>query len=68
MLNTDIELAYDIDVDNTGSGTQCVIGKGLSVRKRSAPCEKADTKNLVATYAGVGKTFVIYYVVICVSI
>ena len=62
MLNTDMELAYDIDVDNTGSGTQCVIGGGQT------PCEKADTKNLVATYAGVGKTFVIYYVVICVPI
>ena len=28
MLNTDMELAYDIDVDNTGKGTQCKIGNG----------------------------------------
>ena len=30
FLNTDIELAYDIDLDNTGSGTQCVIGQRLA--------------------------------------
>lgn len=71
MLNTDIELAYDIDVDNTGKGTQCVIGNRLErnrfffkKKKGNGPqqCKEAATKNLVATYARVGIRDVISYV------
>ena len=75
MLNTDIELAYDIDVDNTGNGTQCVIGEVAEVGQgsitprpgnvRSTPCTEADTKNLVASYAGVNSVFFISLVHIC---
>ena len=59
MLNTDVELVFNIDVDSTGSGTQCILGFN---------CEAAGTKNLVATYARVRKLFVISYVDICGTI
>ena len=60
MLNTDIELAFDIDVDNTGKGTQCVIG---NVRRRGRqPCKEAPTKKLVDIYARVGKRVIASYI------
>ena len=46
MLNTDIELYYDIDV-NAYEGTTCSATDGLSA------CTKADTANLVGLYASV---------------
>jgi hypothetical protein len=50
LLNTDIELAYDIDVDNSGSGTQCLMGVAADGATDDA-CSEATTKDLVATYA-----------------
>ena len=49
MLNTDMELAYDIDVDNTGKGTQCKIGNG----EDESRCSKSSTHTFVAIYANV---------------
>ena len=43
MLNTDVELVYDIDVSAT-EGTSCAVG---------TDCTEASTKDLVATYATV---------------
>jgi len=42
MLNTDVELIYDIDVDNYGAGTTCTI---------PSTCAEASTKSLVESYA-----------------
>ena len=57
MLNTDMELAYDIDVDNSGSGTKCVIRSEEEKRGettfRTTNCPIAGTKKLVAKYAKV---------------
>ena len=64
MLNTDIEVAYDIDVDNFGDGTQCEIIVGTmepdetacvcpSSLPDTASCAAAETFNLVQTYANV---------------
>jgi len=49
MLNTDIELAYDIDVD-TMAGTSCVLGDAIS----GTACTKATTYDLVKSYADDG--------------
>ena len=46
MLNTDVELVYDIDVDNYGAGTTCTI---------PSTCAEASTKSLVAAYANVSQ-------------
>ena len=62
MLNTDMELAYDIDVDNFGDGTECEIVVGYrpddeanSCVCTSQPtnCISAETFDLVQTYANV---------------
>ena len=45
-----MELAFDIDVDNRGIGTQCVIGGDPAF----GGCPIASTSNLVAAYADVG--------------
>ena len=50
LLNTDLELAYDIDVDNEGSGTQCKIQKVVTPQHT---CPIANTKSLVEKYANV---------------
>ena len=52
MLNTDIELAFDIDVDNQGAATTCEIpsrSSGLKFGK----CPEAETMDLVKVYANV---------------
>ena len=46
MLNTDVELVYDIDVDNYGAGTTCTI---------PLTCAEASTKSLVDSYANVSQ-------------
>ena len=46
MLNTDVELVYDIDVDNYGAGTTCTI---------PSTCAEASTKSLVESYANVSQ-------------
>lgn len=46
MLNTDVELIYDIDVDNYGAGTTCTI---------PSTCAEASTKSLVESYANVSQ-------------
>ena len=46
MLNTDVELVYDIDVDNYGAGTTCTIPNS---------CPEAATKSLVEAYANVSQ-------------
>jgi hypothetical protein len=60
MLNTDMELAYDIDVDNSGSGTKCMIPSHEEKTKKSNQitsgtinCPVAVTKKLVTMYAKV---------------
>ena len=59
MLNTDMELPYDIDVDNSGSGTKCVIRsqeeKSKQITFRTTNCPVAATKKLVTMYAKVWK-------------
>ena len=56
MLNTDMELVYDIDVDNFGVGTECNIVVGGDTTDGSA-CSISDTASLVQTYADVNTTF-----------
>ena len=64
MLNTDIELAYNIDVDNFGAGTECEVVVGYMEDDQATACicpsipdsnycESSDTFNLVQTYANV---------------
>merc|ERR1711962_1361087 len=48
MLNTDMALAYDIDVNNTGDGTQCQIFKDFD---RQGSCSTADTWSFVKLYS-----------------
>ena len=48
LLNTDMELAFDIDVDNTGHGSLCTPG-GDQING----CPEASTRSLVAAYATV---------------
>ena len=50
MLNTDIELVFDIDIDNAGQGTQCVPKMGATQQ-----CKVAPTKKLVEDYAFVSR-------------
>ena len=52
MLNTDMELVYDIDVDNFGDGTDCTVVVGGDETDASA-CSIASTASLVQTYADV---------------
>ena len=52
MLNTDMELVYDIDVDNFGDGTDCTVVVGGDETDTSA-CSIASTASLVQTYANV---------------
>ena len=55
MLNTDMELVYDIDVDNFGEGTECTVVVGGDTTDVNA-CAIADTATLVQTYADVNIT------------
>ena len=48
MLNTDVELVYDIDVDNYGNGTTCKMNAGSD-----HACAESSTKALVESYASV---------------
>ena len=54
MLNTDMELAYDIDVDLV-AGTTCVLGDAIERETGvvGTDCTKATTYDLVKTYADV---------------
>jgi len=56
MLNTDLELVYDIDVDNFGDGTDCTVVVGGDETDASA-CSIASTASLVQTYADDEATF-----------
>ena len=69
MLNTDIEIAYDIDVDNFGEGTSCEVVVGFMeddvntacicpTIPDSNYCSSSDTFDLVQTYANVNFTFI----------
>ena len=69
MLNTDIELAYNIDVDNFGEGTSCEVVVGYMeddvntacicpTIPDSNYCSSSDTFDLVQTYANVSFTFI----------
>jgi len=55
FLNTDMELLYDIDVDNAGTGTQCTIPLFESEKDKIALdgklCKEAASKRYVVTYA-----------------
>merc|ERR1712029_858454 len=55
MLNTDIELAYDIDVDLV-AGTSCVLGDAIERETgvSGTACTKAGTYDLVKSYANDG--------------
>ena len=48
MLNTDVELVYDIDVDNYGNGTTCKMNAASD-----HACAESSTKGLVESYASV---------------
>ena len=48
MLNTDVELVYDIDVDNYGNGTTCNMNAASD-----HACAESSTKGLVESYASV---------------
>ena len=69
MLNTDIEIAYDIDVDNFGEGTSCEVVVGFMeddvntacicpTIPDSNYCPASDTFDLVQTYANVSSSFI----------
>ena len=51
LLNTDMELAYDIDVDNAGVGTQCLIPFDAITQDIDNICNEASTKQWVDLYA-----------------
>ena len=53
LLNTDMELAFDTDVDNTGNGSRCRVGG----RQGHPPCPEVSNRNLVGTYADVSQCF-----------
>ena len=68
MLNTDMEVIYDIDVDNFGNGTKCHIEASNNITAQCTSsnnqttassndsvilCPKAPTAKLVALYAKV---------------
>ena len=68
MLNTDMEVIYDIDVDNFGNGTQCHIEASNNITEQCTSinnqtttssndsvifCPKAPTAKLVEIYAKV---------------
>ena len=62
MLNTDMELAYDIDVDNFGDGTDCEVVVGYQpdneanscvCTSQPTNCNSAETFELVQIYANV---------------
>ena len=68
MLNTDIEIAYDIDVDNFGEGTTCEVVVGYMeddvntacicpTIPDSNYCPASDAFELVQTYANVSIPF-----------
>lgn len=68
MLNTDIEVAYDIDVDNFGEGTSCEVVVGFMEDNVNTACicptvpdsnycSASDTFDLVQTYANDEETF-----------
>ena len=51
MLNTDMELAFDFDVDKTW-GTQCSKKNGL-VQEAMAGCKRSTSYDTVVSYARV---------------
>ena len=53
MLNTDMELAYNIDVDKL-KGTKCVIGN----HGPGNPCARSDSFERVEAYAKVSKSVI----------
>ena len=59
MLNTDLELVYDIDVDNFGDGTDCTVVVGGDETDASA-CSIASTASLVQTYADVNIQIILF--------
>ena len=81
MLNTDIEVAYDIDVDNFGEGTSCEVVVGFMeddvntacicpTIPDSNYCSASDTFELVQTYANVSSplTNLLIYVILRLKI
>ena len=58
MLNTDMELAYDIDVNNSGEGTTCIInenvggGRGQRPPRGGGGGPRARGRGLLATREG----------------
>ena len=41
LLNTDMQLGYDIDVDNYGFGTQCIVGNDVDTEQGCRPIPSA---------------------------
>ena len=69
MLNTDIELAYNIDVDNFGDGTDCEVAVGYVEEDETTACicpslpdtnycHSSETFHLVQAYANVNIVFI----------
>jgi len=52
FLNTDIELVYDIDTDNSGDGTTCTISSSQTDSTVDY-CSESDMRSTVKTYAEV---------------
>ena len=65
MLNTDVELVYDIDVDNYGNGTTCKMNAASE-----HACAESSTKRLVESYASVSLVhiWIKYYILILIRV
>ena len=70
MLNTDMQLAYNIDVDNFGAGTECEVVVGYVEDDHATACicpsvpdsnycDSSDTFHLVQTYANVSNIMIL---------
>jgi hypothetical protein len=58
LLNTDVELAFDIDVDSEGHLLEHLGCSRLPFwNQYNANCPPANTKDLVETYADVSQYF-----------
>ena len=51
-MNTDMELVYDIDTDNSGDGTTCTISSSPTDSTVDY-CSESDMRSTVKTYAEV---------------
>lgn len=61
FLNTDIELVYDIDTDNSGDGTTCTISSSQTDSTVDY-CSESDMRSTVKTYAEDEEAWLVDYI------